>query len=90
MGGLWGCGDNSRLDQQVARQSRIGAKADLTKQALNYSHLSRAKSNENPYESSAFPNFTFVRWCAGGAGRVFARMRGIDSASRLGEEVDPF
>ena len=89
MGSLWGCGDNSELDQQVARQSRIGVKADLTKQAIDYSHLSLADNNENPYESSAFPNFTFVRCGAGGARRVLARLRGVDSAGRLGEEINP-
>jgi hypothetical protein len=57
-----GCGDNSntaRQDQQVARQSRIAAGADLFKEG-DYSPQRTAKIAENPYESSAFPLFTFV------------------------------
>ena len=69
-----GYSDNSVLDQQVARKSEIGHKLDLNKQALNYSHLSRGDVNENPYESSSFFNFTFVRCGAGSARRVFTRL----------------
>jgi hypothetical protein len=69
-----GYSDNSVVDQQVARQSKIGHKLDLNKQAFNYSHLSRVDVNENPYESSSFSNVTFVRCGAGSARRVFTRL----------------
>jgi hypothetical protein len=67
-----GCGDNSVVDQQVARQFRIGVKSGRVKQASDYSHLSLADNNENPYESSSFFIFTFVRRGAGGPCCVLA------------------